>query len=63
MLRVASVGAWLVTLTDGISEESDETEVITASNESLLGVSGDSVDMGTIGSSWEDASTFQPNLT
>jgi len=54
VLRVASVGAWLVSLADWISEESDETEVITAGNKLVIRRAGNGVDVGTISSSWED---------
>lgn len=43
-----------MSLADWVSEQSDESEVVTTGNEGLFGVSSDTVDVSAIGSSWED---------
>jgi len=54
MLRVTSKGSWNSSKSARVSEDVDETVVITSSNEHTALGSVNSIDVSTIGSTWED---------
>ena len=54
MLRMSSVASWSTSLSARISEHIDEAEVVPGSNQALLLVHVDAINVGAVRAFWED---------
>ena len=55
VLRVSSEASWHASLSAWVSEKLDETVIVTGGDERLVLVEVDTIDMGSISSSWEES--------
>lgn len=55
MLGVSSETSWHASFSAWVSEDLDEAIIVTSSNQRLVLITVDTIDMGTISSFWEDS--------